>query len=487
MNDLNATLQAVKLARSQPLADAVTKAFSQATGLVNFDLEGPAKLLYPVLTPLRNRIPRVAGAGGTATNWKTITNINTTNVRAGVSEGNRNATIVDSVNAVTAAYKGIGLENFSTFEGDYAAEGFDDARAKAVLNLLNSVMIQEERSLLGGNASLAMGVTPTPVPSTATVGGTIAAATQSVICVALSLVAFREASVAAGVPLSGNRTNADASVDAIKGGYAGKSAAAAQVTTGATSTVSATVTAVNGAAGYAWYLGVAGSELLAAITTINSVLLIAPAAGTQNASALLGTDQSQDALIFDGLLTQIMTPGSGAYNIALATGTAGTGTPLTPDGAGGLVQLDAAFQAFWDNFRLSPTEMYVSANTLLYINKLVIANGGAPLIRFAMDSGGMQINAGTVIGTYLNKPLNKQVKVTVHPDMPTGMILFYSDGIPYPLANVNNILQVKTRREYYQIEWPLRTRKYEFGVYADELLQNYFPPAFGVLKNIGVV
>ena len=36
------------------------------------------------------------------------------------------------------------------------------------------------------------------------------------------------------------------------------------------------------------------------------------------------------------------------------------------------------------------------------------------------------------------------------------------------------------------IEWPLRTRKYEYGVYADELLQNYFPPAFGILKNIKV-
>jgi hypothetical protein len=54
------------------------------------------------------------------------------------------------------------------------------------------------------------------------------------------------------------------------------------------------------------------------------------------------------------------------------------------------------------------------------------------------------------------------------------------------LSGVGNILQIKSRREYYQIEWPLRTRRYEYGVYADELLQNYFPPAFGVLKNIKV-
>ena len=38
-------------------------------------------------------------------------------------------------------------------------------------------------------------------------------------------------------------------------------------------------------------------------------------------------------------------------------------------------------------------------------------------------------------------------------------------------------MQIRTRQDYYQIEWPLRTRKYEYGVYADEVLQHYFPPS----------
>ena len=45
--------------------------------------------------------------------------------------------------------------------------------------------------------------------------------------------------------------------------------------------------------------------------------------------------------------------------------------------------------------------------------------------------------------------------------------------------------QVRTRQEYYQIEWPLRTRMYEYGVYADELLQGMFMPAFGMITNAG--
>lgn len=484
---LQKTLDAVKKAHSSPLPDNVAKAYTQGLGLVAYDLQAPALNLYPVLTPLRNKIPRVKGGGDTATRWKAITGINTTNTRAGVSEGNRGAVMTTTLASYTAAYKGLGLEDNVTFEADYAAEGFDDAKAKAVYGLLNATMIQEERVIFGGNASIALGTTPTPTVATATTGGTIAAATYNVICVALTHVAFRESSVAAGVVVTASRTNADASADTINGGHAGKSTAASQVTTGATSTISASVTAVNGAVGYAWYFGTAGNELLAAITYLNSVLLVAAPAGTQNASALVG-DKSQDAFVFDGLLTSIFTSGSNAYNVALATGTAGTGTPLTSDGAGGIVEVDAAFRAFWDNFRLSPDEMIVSGRTLLAMNKLVLANGGAPLIRYLLDSqgGGDNFEAGTVIGSYLNKITNTKVKVWVHPDAIDGMITFYSNGIPYPLNGIGNIVQIKTRKEYYQIEWPLRSRKYEYGVYMDELFQNYFPPAFGVLKNIAV-
>lgn len=39
-----------------------------ATGLVNYDLQAPAKNLYPIITILAKRIPRVKGKGGVATN-----------------------------------------------------------------------------------------------------------------------------------------------------------------------------------------------------------------------------------------------------------------------------------------------------------------------------------------------------------------------------------------------------------------------------------
>jgi hypothetical protein len=74
-----------------------------------------AAVLYPVLTPLRNRIPRVTGGFNIQANWKAITGINTTNQRAGVSEGNRSAAISQTVKDYFASYRGYGLENFVTF------------------------------------------------------------------------------------------------------------------------------------------------------------------------------------------------------------------------------------------------------------------------------------------------------------------------------------------------------------------------------------
>lgn len=482
------TIELLKAMQPTQLAEDIAKSFSQATGLVFYDLEPAAKTLYPVLTPLRNAIPRVKANGGTATNWKQITAINTANLRAGVSEGNRGGIITDAVADKTAAYKGLGLENSVTYEADYAAVNFDDARARASQSLLNSIFIQEEQVILGGNNSLALGTTATPSAAGSTSGGTLGTASYNVFCVALTHAAWRYASVSGGVQLTSTRTNADGTTDTVNSGAAQKSAAGtASVASGSTGSITATVAIKEGAVAYAWYWGTAGNELLGAITTINSVLITATATGTQNISALPSADHSRDTLVFDGLMTQLHTGGSGAVITNLATGTAGTGTAMTSDGAGGITQIETVLASFWDNSRLSPEVMWMSAKTMVAANKLVIANGGAPLIRFNMDNGGNQtIAAGSVIGTYLNKITNQQIAVRVHPDMPDGRIVFTSTNVPYPVSNVGNLLQMKLRQDYYQIEWPRRTRKYEFGVYFDGLLQCYFPPAFGVLNNIAV-
>lgn len=506
--NVKSTLELVKKAMNAPMPDEIAKSFTQSatatSGLTAYDLEAPAKTLYPVLTPLRNRIPRVGARGGIQANWRAITGINTSNIRVGVGEGNRGGVIAHTTADYLAAYKGIGLEDYVTFEADYTAEYFDDAKARAVEGLLRSMMIGEEGVILGGNTSLALGTTPTPTLSTATTGGSIADATYNVACVALSFsaawalqgwnngVTGQTGAVTTSTKLADidviARTNADASSDTFGGGVAKPSATAS---TGALSgtganTISASVTAVTGAFAYAWYVGTAGNEKLHSITNINSVKMTSlPASGNELLSAVDTNDNSRNALEFDGFLT-IAASNVGAYWKALATGTAGTGTKLTADGAGGITEFEDMFLDRWNKYRLGFDTLYMNAQQLLDANALIIANGGAPLIRFAADQANhpTQIDAGVVIGTYLNKVTNTRVKIEVHPNLPAGTILGYAQEVPYKLSGIQNVHQVRCRRDYYQLEWPRRSRKYEYGVYADEVLQSYFPPALGVITNV---
>ena len=316
-------LQEIERAHANPLpGDPLGKSstFSESTsatsGLTYYDLELGAKFLYPLLTPLRNEIPRVSGKGGIQANWRAVTGINTTGLRIGVSGGNRGGVQAVSTQDYTAAYKGIGIETSVDFEAQYAGMGFDDVKAIGAKVGLEACMLGEEILILGGNTSVALGTTPTPSLAPSTSGGSLTASASpySVICVALALDAVVNGSVSGGIQGAITRSNADGSSDTFGGGAAGKSAnATASISSGTTGSIAATVAPVTGALGYAWFWGAAGSEVLGAITTINSLVITANAAGTQTAASLGSSDNSTNALVFDGLLYQAFKSGSNAY------------------------------------------------------------------------------------------------------------------------------------------------------------------------------
>jgi hypothetical protein len=490
------TLDAIQKAQRAPisdprLSDALAKStFSQSgsptSGLTFYDLEAGAKFVYPVLTPLRNEVPRVSGKGGIQAAWRAVTAVNVNGTRAGVSGGNRGGVIAVATKDYTANYKGLGLEDNVDFEAQYAGQGFDDVRAIAARTLMESLMIQEEVTILGGNSSaVALGITPTPSLADVGTGGTLAFNTAySVICVALSLDAVINGSVAGGIQSLITRINADSSQDQFGGGAAQKSTNAT-VTTANDSNNTHSITAslaapVAGAFGYAWFWGTAGSELLGAITANPSVTVTATATGTQTAASLPAADWSQNNLVFDGFIYQCLAANSNAYVKAIS------GT-LTADNAGGIVEIDAALKDRWDNYRLGPDTMWVNSQQALDISKKILAGGSTGAQRFVFNSVQDALNAGVMVRTYLNRfsmAGGQTIDIKIHPNVPNGMILFTSKRLPYPLSNVGNVAQIRTRQEYYQIEWPLRSRKYEYGVYCDEVLQHYFPPSMMLLYDI---
>lgn len=488
-------MELVKKAHTAPLPDAILKSWTQSgsavSGLTMYDLDAPAKLLYPVLTPLRNMIPRDFSGMGIQANWRAVTGINIAQVSGGVSQGQRGGMIATSTQDYSASFKGIGLEDDVTFEADYAAKGFDDVKARAVQGLLSSLMIQEERIILGGNSGFALGTTPTPTLVASASGGALATQTLSVIVVALTLDGFNTSIVGAGgVQGEIARTNTDGSVSTYGGGSALKSVAATVAVTGGTGSVTASVAHVRGAVGYAWFIGPAGAERIAAITGINSAQFTALAAGAnQLASAIVNgaADNSRNNLVFDGFLTMCANPALGSYHAVQPTGVAGVGTPLTADGNGGIVEIDLALKWWWDNYRLTPDTIWVNSQEMNNIGKKILTANSSAGQRIVFQQQQGMIAGGIMVAEYLNKfGMNgpTTIPVKLHPNLPAGTILLTSSKLPYSLSGVQDVFRIKGRRDYHQMEWPLRTRKYEYGIYADEVLQHFFPPSMGVITNI---
>lgn len=488
LDELMAKVQAMTMGLPPHMRKDWAEPSDSVSGIAGYDLEAPAKLLVPVITPLRNLIPRVPGRGGVAANWRAVTAINVNNVGPGVAEGVRGGVPTTTVTPYNANYVGLGLEDFVTFEADLASQNFQDVKALATQLLLWNLMIQEEAVILGGNNSYSLGTTPTPTVVATDTGGALTVGAKNVICIALTFDGFRVSTVAAGVPPTIARTNIDGTTTTYNGGAAQKSTAGSG-TIGAVTTgkLTATVTAVRGAVAYAWYWGASGSELLGAITTINSVVITDVAAGTQNASAHTAADHSTNAYVHDGLITFAGKAAYGGYYASNATGTPGTGTALTGGTDGTVAEIDTDLKYFWDTLRLSPDTIWVSSQEQKNITKKVLAGSSTAAQRFNITIEQGAFAGGTLVTSYLNKyTMNgaQAIPIKLHPNMPQGTILYTTRMLPYPLSNVQNVMQIRARRDYHQLEWPIRTRRWEYGVYTDQVLQHYFPPSLGIRSNI---
>jgi hypothetical protein len=247
MNPTQDTLDLVKGALRSP-SDQIAKTISTSTGLVAFDLQAPAKNLYPFVTPIRNVIPRVGGGTGTATNGRQVAQLIGSGFDAmgWVPEGQRSGQMSYATASKSAQFVTIGEEDAATYEAISAGRDFEDIQARMTFRLLQKMMLKEEMAILGGNASLALGTPATPVLSAAGTGATLPAATYYVKVVGLTLEGYQNSSLAAGIATTKTVTGADGKTYSLNGGSSAISAEVSQaVTLG--QTLSASVTPLTGA------------------------------------------------------------------------------------------------------------------------------------------------------------------------------------------------------------------------------------------------
>lgn len=483
-----------KKAPQIPTDELAKAGITTATGLTYYDLQAPAKNLFPVITPIRNKIPRVPGNGGPATNWVAVTNINANNLHGFVPEGRRNGVLDITAVPKSATYKRSGLEQTVTKEAELAAVNFEDVRATSAQRELWALMIEEELQDIGSNGSIDLGTGAQPTVTYALTGGNIADGTYLVKVAYLTYFGARDSSVAGGVATTVAITNPNNYSFTYKAGSSLPSAtpgSSGAISGYSTNVLKATVPVKAGAVAYAWFVndGNAGTDYhLQAITYINSVELTDLVTTTQKASEL-SADNTKNTMGYDGLLYQGWTSGSGTYIKNMATGVAGVGTGLTASGKGTITEIDEMVQSLYDNYRLTPTVGYASSQEINNIaTKLLTRTQSATEVQgityfSELEGGEYLLNVGVSkirYQTLLGQPFD----IEVHPYMPKGTMLFNTDVLPYPINNVPNVMEMKLRRDYYQVAWPMREETYEFGVYFDGVLAHYFPPSMAIITNI---
>jgi hypothetical protein len=475
-----------KQAREQEIAKAAGETISKAgittsTGITAINLEAPTIGRVPTRTPWLDLVPRrTTHKGGLGIIYRAIDALDSANTAIGVTEGQRGASITPVVNTVTQNFKTLGLEDDYTFEAEEAAESFDNVPARSVQLLLAQFRIQESRvaSFGVGSAGNALGTCPTPVGTPVSGGGTIPAATYVLRAVALTLDGYLRATIAGGVIQTYSRANNDGSSNTLNGGSSIASVASANVVLGATGHITWTVAAVPGAVAYAIYLGTtSGNAALAQISTTNSGSLVAVAAGTQTAASVTA-DCSVDALVYDGLFTQIAQVSSGAYFKSL------DGAGFTSDKGGTIAELNAAFEYLWNTYRIRPTRLTCGGNTRVAISSTIFSSTG-PVYRVDLPAADGRIRSGALVDSVLNPITGDNVPIIVDPWWPNNQLELSAEDLPeYSIPEVPLPYNITTRmRDYYQIIWPETTRTRYNGVYYSGVMQVRTPFAGAILVN----
>jgi hypothetical protein len=443
-------------------ADRMVKAgVTVGTGYVGYRLDGPAYLVFPVNTPLRNEIARVGTPAGkmtgTMVHWKYGTigpsSGSGSYLYGGAAEGKRVGISAPNEVDGVAQYSVLGVERSITFEAEFGGEGYTDNVADEHIRGYMQLILGEEAEIWGGNQgasanqngfalgtantpSTALSATiPTGAPSDGSSAGFSNSTSVAVYVVELTMLGYpnngqfgyQTAPAVGATGLVPSYSRADAGpytdTDTINGGM-GHISAASNVSLGITSTpyIKASVVAKKGAIAWAWFVDdqdattpATANAFLAAITTVPYCYFGANSkdsaiSGNQAAnSAGLNTDKSAQPLDFSGILAWAVT--NGVWNnmsdiTALDASTGGTNDglldPITVAGnkTAAIAQLDYDLKNQFTSFQTVGDEIWCDPVAKLAINQAIMA-GGAQAFRFETSRDGQgNILGGAVVTGY---------------------------------------------------------------------------------------
>jgi hypothetical protein len=454
-----------------------------ATGLVPYDLVAPSRLIYPVYSPMRNRLPRVPGVG-TSHRAKVLTGISGSQTGVATLDAaipelvtgggtlanwplNLPGSGTQAASDINIPYKFFGVSEAASFLAQWAGQGFEDASALANLVLIQEAMLAEEYQLMQATGTVVQTPgQPTLTPRTAGTGES---------------------------NLTGITTNLYVKVTALN--FFGETVVSASQSTAITSQVcDVTITPSRGAAYYRIYAGTgttdpgaAGYHLMADnVGGTKYTLQGALPTGTANApTADTGTFSANR---YEGLLS-------------ILDGHSVTDAAVYPAGfTGGYVNnkvgdtlnsnvVNTALQSLWDGtsaFRANPSELVCEGGDAVRFSNDIRTNA-ALNYRLTIDQsevGG--IRGGAAISEYVNPVTRSIVAITVHPWQQQGVAYLLSYTLPQPYSNVSNVFENVMVQDLVGIQWPVIDASYRFSAFWMGALVCYAPQYNGILKGLQV-
>lgn len=470
----------------------VTSGWLAGLGVQGVDL-GALVSLVPVETPFRNSLARInPKTGSKFTYWRSLLNVNSAQPNPAVGDDYAGGLVEFSDQDVYAPYVPLRLTGRVTQDAIDVAEGYENALAVATMQVVNQLMIGEDKHAMNGLA-YPLGTAPTPAVTTSTTGGSIAASTAVDVKIAAR--------------------------SGINYYYGGSGVASAQgaVTTGsstATNTATATWTSVPGApaydvfvAGFYYTTVTVNSCTITFIPTANQALPNLPDISTIAPVAVPTADTSYNSsLYYNGLIASITgdygslngvgtssltTHGSGLNNGSYwATNNGGT---LTLSG-GSISQLDALNLAIWNYAKISPTRYLMNAAESTEMAGTILSSTSAVTYLQPDDVASRQnVVVGGRVGTYLNRSVNGQaIVIETLPHIPPGIILAVCDRITYPGANIDAPMSLRIQRDFAQFPYGANYNpgvlgggpRSDFDVTVRETFKLAAPLTCGVLQDV---
>ena len=451
-----------------------------ATGFVPFDLVAPARLVYPVFSPLRNKLPRVPGQG-TSRRAKIITSIagsgtGTAAARVAVSELNGGtlgsnwplnlpASLGHSATDMSVPYKFFGLSESISWLAQFAGQGFEDIAGLANLLMLQKAMLAEEYEILfDASSAVAQPAKPTLAARSAGSGETA---------------------------LSGVSTNLYVLVTAVTpfGETAYGSSLVANVAPTTGQVVDVTIAPVAGATQYNVYVGTGASAPASAAgyflqgSTGGVKFTVQGALATSGQNPPAADTGTGNASSFDGMFAILS--GKAAGGSYPAGTVAGYYAPATGKKAS-IAVFNAALYALWQKTKADPAEIVMEGSDVARLSDDIRANSAQAYRLFIAQSELANVMAGTAVASFVNPVTRREIPILVHPWLPQGNALVLSYTIPFPYTNISNIWENVMVQDYLSVQWPRIDMSFRYSIFWYGALVCYAPIYMGLVQGLQV-